>query len=119
MFMITSQQSREDAREIGVVLGLSDKTVETINSYPLPELMDPKERFSAFTYIANDKVRRLVGTVKNVASRELLYAASSDNETFDQRTASLGGYKNVVTGIIQESEKLLCASEESATEPIL
>src|SRR5271157_2252203 len=119
MFMITSQQSREDAREIGVVLGLSDKTVETINSYPLPELMDPKERFSAFTYVANDKVRRLVGTVKNVASRELLYAASSDNETFDQRTASLGSYKNVVTGIIRESEKLLCASEESATEPIL
>jgi hypothetical protein len=35
MFMITSQQSREDAREIGVVLGLSDKTVETINSYPI------------------------------------------------------------------------------------
>jgi len=51
--------------------------------------MDPTERFSAFTYIANDKVRRLVGTVKNVASRELLYAASSDNETFDQRTAAL------------------------------
>jgi hypothetical protein len=119
MFMITSQQSREDAKEIGAALGLSDKTVQTVNSYPLPELMDPKERFSAFTYIANDKVRRLVGTVKNVASRELLYAASSDNETFDQRTASLGNYKNVVTGIIQESEKLLCAREESATEPIL
>ena len=34
MFMMTSQQSREDAREIGVALGLSDKTVETINSYP-------------------------------------------------------------------------------------
>ena len=83
MFFITSQQSREDAKEIGMALGLSDKTVETINSYPLPELMDPKERFSAFTYIANDKIRRLVGTVKNVASRELLYAASSDNETFD------------------------------------
>ena len=81
--------------------------------------MDPKERFSAFTYIANDKIRRLVGTVKNVASRELLYAASSDNETFDRRAASLGSYQNIVTGIIQESEKLLCASEESATEPIL
>jgi hypothetical protein len=46
------------------------QTVGTIHSYPLPELMDPKERFSA--YIANDKIRRLVGTVKNVASRELL-----------------------------------------------
>jgi type IV secretion system protein TrbE len=119
MFLITSQQSREDAREIGMALGLSEKTVETISSYPLPELMDPKERFSAFTYVANDRVRRLVGTVKNVASRELLYAASSDSETFDRRTASLGSYKNVVAGIIQESGELLCAREESATEPIL
>ena len=119
MFFVTSQQSREDAKEIGAALGLSDKTVETINSYPLPELMDPKERFSAFTYIANDKIRRLVGTVKNVASRELLYAASSDNETFDRRAASLGSYQNIVTGIIRESEKLLCASEQSATESIL
>jgi hypothetical protein len=57
--------------------------------------------------------------VKNVASRELLYAASSDNETFDRRAASLGSYQNIVTGIIEESEKLLSASEESATDPIL
>jgi hypothetical protein len=82
-------------------------------------LMAPSNRFSAFTYVTNDKVRRLVGTVKNVASRELLYAASSDNETFDERTASLSTYKNVVTGIMQESEKLVCATEASATEPIL
>jgi len=78
MFLITSQQSLDDAREIGEALNLSAKTVDTINNYPLPELMDPKERFSAFTYVANDKVRRLVGTVKNAASRELLYAASSE-----------------------------------------
>jgi type IV secretion system protein TrbE len=119
MFMVTSQQSREDAMEIGQALDLSEKTVETIHAYLLPELMAPKERFSAFTYISNDKARRMVGTVKNVASRELLYAASSDNETFDQRNNVLGRYKNVVTGIIEESEKLLCASEESATESIL
>ena len=34
MFMVTAQQSREDAREIGQALGLSEKTVETIHSYP-------------------------------------------------------------------------------------
>ena len=119
MFFVTSQQSRDDAKEIGAALGLSDKTVETINAYPLPELMGPKERFSAFAYIANHKIRRLVGTVKNVASRELLYAASSDNETFDRRAAALGGYQNIVSGIIEESEKMLSASEESATDPIL
>jgi hypothetical protein len=49
MFFVTTQQSRDDAREIGEALSLSDKTVETINAYPLPELMDPRERFSAFT----------------------------------------------------------------------
>src|SRR5580704_12235311 len=119
MFLITAQQSREDAHDIGEALGLSQKTVDTIHNYPLPELMDPANRFSAFTYIANDKIRRLVGTVKNVASRELLYAVSSDNETFDERAASLGSYQNIVTGIIRESERLMCASEETATEPIL
>src|SRR5258708_4209274 len=119
MFLITAQQSREDAHDIGEALGLSQKTVDTIHNYPLPELMDPANRFSAFTYIANDKIRRLVGTVKNVASRELLYAASSDNETFDDRAASLGRHQNIVTGIIQESEKLPCASGESATRPLL
>ena len=119
LFLITSQQSLDDAREIGEALNLSAKTVDTINNYPLPELLDPKERFSAFTYVANDKVRRLVGTVKNVASRELLYAASSDNETFDRRTQALSRYQNIVSGIIQESEKVAAASERSATEPIL
>ncbi|MBV9489688.1 MAG: hypothetical protein JO069_08195, partial [Verrucomicrobia bacterium] len=119
MFFVTAQQSREDARDIGEALGLSEKTVETIHHYPLPELMDPKERFSAFTYVANDRSRRLIGTVKHVASRELLYAASSDNDTFDQRAAALRRHPNVVTAILKESENVACASEESATEPIL
>jgi hypothetical protein len=119
MFLITAQQSREDVKEIGEALSLSPKTIETINNYPLPELMDPRERFSAFTYVANDRLRRLVGTVKNVASRELLFAASSDNETFDQRKAALSQYRDIVTGIIEESGAIACAKEESATEPIL
>ncbi len=119
MFLITSQQSREDAHDIGEALSLSEKAVETIHNYPLPELMDPKERFSAFTYVANEKRRRLVGTVKNVVSRELLYAASSDNETFDLRALTLSQYRNIVAGIIAESEKISVASEESSTEPIL
>jgi len=49
----------------------------------------------------------LVGTVKNVASRELLYA-SSDNETFDERTGLPCYVQNIVTGIMQESENRVC-----------
>ena len=33
----------------GEALNLSVKTADTISNYPLPELMDPRERFSAFT----------------------------------------------------------------------
>ena len=57
MFMVTAQQSREDAKDIGQALGLSEKTVETIHSYPLPELMAPKERFSAFINLSKKPVR--------------------------------------------------------------
>ncbi|MBV9999181.1 MAG: hypothetical protein JO015_08715 [Verrucomicrobia bacterium] len=119
LFLITAQQSREDAREIGEALSLSEKTIDTIYNYPLPELMDPKDRFSAFTYVANERSRKLIGTVKNVASRELLYAASSDNETFDRRTAAMRRYPNVITAILNESENMACARENSATDPIL
>jgi len=34
LFIVTAQQSREDAKDIGEALGLSEKTVETIHSYP-------------------------------------------------------------------------------------
>ena len=55
MFLITSQQSREDAKEIGEALSLSEKTVDTINSYPLPELMDPRGPFSQNTQVTYNK----------------------------------------------------------------
>ena len=39
MFFVTSQQSRDDAKEIGAALGLSEKTVETIHSYPISSIV--------------------------------------------------------------------------------
>jgi hypothetical protein len=36
MFLITAQQSREDAHDICEASGLSQKTVDTIHNYPLP-----------------------------------------------------------------------------------
>src|SRR5260370_17168195 len=103
MFLITAQQSREDACDIGEAVSLSQKTVDTIHNYPLPELMDPATRFSAFTYIANDKIRRLFGTVKNVASRELLYAASSDTDPFTNLTTPLSPSINTFTALLTYS----------------
>jgi type IV secretion system protein TrbE len=118
MYLITAQQSRDDAQDIGRALKLSSRAVDTIMSYTLPELQPPQERYCALTYVANDQKKRLVGTIKNVASRELIYAAASDNETFDGRQKQLGGYDDIVEGIISESQSIVAPAEERATDPI-
>ena len=119
MHLITAQQSYEDAQDIGKALQLSQRAVSSIMSYTLPELQPASERYCALTYVANDSKKRLVGTIKNVASRELIYAAASDNETFDGRAAFLREYDDVVDGIIEGSESIVAASEQSATDPIV
>lgn len=118
MFFITAQQSADDAREIGEALELNQATVKAFSSYELPELMAPSQRYSAFTYVANDKRHRLVGTVKNVACRELVYAAQSDGEIFDSRKEKLSQYQDIVDGIINESMSLPEPPPELSTEHI-
>jgi hypothetical protein len=118
VFFITAQQSIEDAAEIGEALELNKRAVETVRRYTLPEYMAPLERYSAFTYVANDRVRRMVGSVKHVPCREVLYAAKSDNETFDERKERLERYSDIVEGIIAESSALVVPPEEFSTEPI-
>jgi len=118
VFFITAQQSLEDAEDIGQALELNPRTVETIRRYTLPEYMPPLERYSAFTYVANDRVRRVVGSVKNVPCREVLYAAKSDNDTFDQRKERLAQYSDIVEGIIAEASSLPVPPEEFSCEPI-
>jgi hypothetical protein len=118
VFFITAQQSVEDAEDIGQALELNPRAVETIRRYTLPEYMPPLERYSAFTYVANDRVRRVVGSVKNVPCREVLYAAKSDNDTFDQRKERLAQYSDIVEGIIAEASSLPVPPEEFSCEPI-
>ena len=118
VYFITAQQSVEDAEDIGQALELNRRTVETIRRYTLPEYMPAMERYAAFTYVANDRMRRAVGTVKNVPCREVLYAAKSDNETFDERKERLAQYSDIVEGIIAEASSLPVPAEEFSTEPI-
>jgi hypothetical protein len=60
----------------------------------------------------------MVGSVKHVPCREVLYAAKSDNETFDERKERLERYSDIVEGIIAESSALAVPPEEFSTEPI-
>ena len=47
-----------------------------------------------------DERRPLIVTMRNVASREMLYCASSSGAHFDQRQKALRGHANIVEAII-------------------
>ena len=58
------------------------------------------QKYAQFTYYHTDERRPTIVTMRNVASREMLYCASSSGALYDQRTRELKGHKNVVEGIV-------------------
>jgi len=85
----------------GFESGLSNPRAakDAVMSHPEPEKLIGK-KFSQFTYYHTDERRPLIVTMRNVASREMLYCASSSGSHFDQRAKDLKEYTNVVEGII-------------------
>ena len=105
LFLVSAQPSPRAAEAIGDALELSDAARATIKRYPLPEHQRGDQKFSSFLMAAPDPRRKLVGTFRNIASPKIVYAGSSDNETFDNRQKDLAKYDDVVTGIISEAPK--------------
>jgi hypothetical protein len=104
LFIVSAQPSPRAADEISDALELSDAARQIIKRYPLPEHQTGR-KFSSFLMVAPDPRRKLVGTFRNVAAPEIVYAGASDNEIFDQRQHDLSKYSDVVTGIITETRK--------------
>jgi hypothetical protein len=104
LFIVSAQPSARAADEISDALELSDAARQIIKRYPLPEHQTGR-KFSSFLMVAPDPRRKLVGTFRNVAAPEIVYAGASDNEIFDQRQHDLSKYSDVVTGIITETRK--------------
>lgn len=55
--------------------------------------------------VASADGRRLVGTLRLVASREVVYCGKSDGTTFDRRRRALKAYPDIVQGILEEARK--------------
>lgn len=104
LFIISAQPSPRAAEEICRALELSATSEQTIKRYVLPE-NQVGEKFSSFLMVAPDARRKLVGTFRNHASREVVYAGSSDNEIYDKRQKELSKYEDVVEGILTEARK--------------
>ena len=68
-------------------------------THPEPEKI-VGQKYSQFTYYHTDERRPMIVTMRNVASRELLYCAASSGAHYDKRANDLKGYASVIDGIV-------------------
>jgi hypothetical protein len=99
ILFLLRQSDRADVEDLARDFAIPDAAKDAVMTHPEPEkLVGPK--FSQFTYYHTDERRPLIVTMRNVASRELLYCASSSGAHYDQRARELKAHANVVDGII-------------------
>jgi hypothetical protein len=103
-FFLMRQNDRADLDDMAQDIALPDITKNTIMNYPLPD-HQVGQKYSAFTYMHLDSNRPLCGTVRNIASPEMLYCSSSTGEHFDRRAKELRGTENIVEGILTHSRQ--------------
>jgi len=103
-FFLMRQNDRADLDDIAQDIALPDITRHAIMNYPLPD-HQVGQKYSAFTYLHLDSNRPICGTVRNIASPEMLYCSSSTGEHFDRRARELRSAENIVDGILTFSRK--------------
>jgi hypothetical protein len=99
MLFLLRQSDRADVEDLARDFAIPDAAKDAVMSHPEPEKLVGR-KFSQFTYYHTDERRPLIVTMRNVASRELLYCASSSGAHYDQRARDLKAHANVVDGII-------------------
>ncbi|HEY1065809.1 MAG TPA: hypothetical protein VGE52_06860, partial [Pirellulales bacterium] len=99
MLFLMRQSDRADVEDLARDFAIPDAAKDAVMSHPEPEKLVGR-KFSQFTYYHTDERRPLIVTMRNVASRELLYCASSSGAHYDQRARDLKAHANVVDGII-------------------
>ena len=98
LFMLR-QSDRSDVEDLSKDFPIPDAVKDAVLSHPEPEKL-VGQKYAQFTYYHTDQKRPLIVTMRNVASREMLYCASSSGAHFDQRAKELKGFNDVVEGII-------------------
>jgi type IV secretion system protein TrbE len=99
ILFLLRQSDRTDVEDLAKDFAIPDAAKDAVMSHPEPEKLIGR-KFSQFTYYHTDERRPMIVTMRNVASREMLYCASSSGAHYDQRARELKGYANVVEGII-------------------
>ncbi|ACB74485.1 hypothetical protein [Opitutus terrae] len=99
ILFLLRQSDRADVEDLAKDFPIPETVKDAVMTHPEPEKL-VGSKYSQFTYYHTDERRPMIVTMRNVASREMLYCASSSGAHYDQRARELKGYANVVDGIV-------------------
>lgn len=99
ILFLLRQSDRSDIEDLSQDFPIPEAVKDAVMSHPEPEKLSG-QKFSQFTYYHTDERRPLIVTMRNVASREMLYCASSAGAHFDERQKALRGTNDIVETII-------------------
>lgn len=99
ILFLLRQTDRADVEDLARDFPIPEAVKDAVMTHPEPEKI-AGEKYSQFTYYHTDERRPMIVTMRNVASREMLYCASSSGAHFDKRAKDLKGHANVVDAII-------------------
>ncbi|HEU5081320.1 MAG TPA: hypothetical protein VFT72_19060 [Opitutaceae bacterium] len=99
ILFLLRQSDRSDVEDLSRDFPIPDAVKDSVLTHPEPEKL-VGQKYSQFTYYHTDQRRPLIVTMRNIASREMLYCASSSGAHYDQRAKELKDHDNIVEGII-------------------
>jgi type IV secretion system protein TrbE len=99
MLFLLRQSDRADVEDLAKDFPIPEVVKDAVLTHPEPEKI-VGEKYSQFTYYHTDERRPMIVTMRNVASREMLYCASSSGAHYDKRTADLKQHATALDGII-------------------
>ncbi|MFH1497576.1 MAG: hypothetical protein ABII82_07090 [Verrucomicrobiota bacterium] len=99
VLLLLRQSDRSDIEDLSRDFPIPEAVKDAVMSHPEPEKIIG-QKYSQFTYYHTDERRPMIVTMRNAASREMLYCSSSSGAHYDQREKELKDYDNVVDGII-------------------
>lgn len=106
-YLIMRQNSRSDLDAIAAEIGLPESAKQPILTYPLPEHQRTVKKASYLTLFSKDAGMPVCGTVRVEVNPALLYVATSNGSTFDQRSRALSKYPDMFEGVMTEVQAKL------------
>ncbi|WP_415907074.1 hypothetical protein [Oleiharenicola sp. Vm1] len=106
-FLFLRQNSKAAVDRMGDVIGLPEAARQAILDYELVEHQKGSSRGAFMTLFSREGSVPVCGTLVNRVNPYMLYVASSNGDTFDQRARALNRYSDVFDGVVEEVDKQL------------